>query len=70
MSQSFTSMDAGTLSISVSYDEQYQFEKLYDLLRDMDFPLTNKQHSVFEKIKDATDAGVPVYPEPEGCPSY
>ena len=70
MSQSFTSMDAGTLSVSVTYDEQYQFQKLYDLLTDMDFPLTQRQHSIFEKIRDAKDASIPVYPEPEGCPSY
>ena len=34
-------------------DEAYQFIKLYDILRDMDMPLTSKQHSVFEKVLDA-----------------
>ena len=27
--------------------------KLYDILRDMDMPLTPKQMSVFEKVQDA-----------------
>ena len=27
--------------------------KLYDILRDMDFPLTSKQVEVFENIQDA-----------------
>ena len=71
MSQSFTSMDARTqLKVDVTYREQYEIQKLYDCLTDMDFELTAKQHSVFEKIRDAKGAGIPVYPEPEGCPSY
>ena len=37
--------------ISVTYDEQYEFIKLYDILRDMDFELTPLQESVFEKIQ-------------------
>ena len=39
------------INVPITFDEQYQFIKLYDILRDMDFPLTNKQHSVFEKIQ-------------------
>ena len=37
-------------TISVTNDELYEFVKLYDLLRDMDFELTPKQESVFEKV--------------------
>jgi len=39
------------INVPITFDEAYQFIKLYDILRDMDFPLTNKQHSVFEKIQ-------------------
>ena len=39
------------IDISVTFDEAYQFIKLYDILRDMDFELTPLQQSVFEKIK-------------------
>ena len=38
--------------IEITNDEQYEFIKLYDILRDMDFELTEKQISVFEKIQD------------------
>ena len=36
--------------ISVTHDEVYEFIKLYDILRDMDFELTELQESVFEKF--------------------
>ena len=36
--------------IRVTNDELYEFVKLYDLLRDMDFELTPRQQSVFEKV--------------------
>ena len=36
-----------------NFDEAYQFIKLYDILRDMDMPLTPKQMSVFEKVQEA-----------------
>ena len=39
------------INISLTNDEAYQFIKLYDILRDMDMPLTPKQMSVFEKIQ-------------------
>ena len=39
------------INVPITFDEAYQFIKLYDILRDMDLPLTNKQHSVFEKIQ-------------------
>ena len=39
------------INVPITFDEAYQFIKLYDILRDMDFPLTTKQHSVFEKIQ-------------------
>ena len=35
------------------FDDSYQFIKLYDILRDMDMPLTEKQMSVFEKVQYA-----------------
>ena len=38
--------------ISVTHDEVYEFIKLYDILRDMDFELTELQESVFQKIED------------------
>ena len=36
--------------IRVTNDELYEFVKLYDLLRDMDFELTENQINVFDKI--------------------
>ena len=41
-------------SISLTNDEKYEFIKLYDILRDMDFELSEKQISVFEKIQQPT----------------
>ena len=41
------------IDLELTYDEAYQFIKLYDILRDMDFPLTSKQVEVFENIQDA-----------------
>ena len=43
------------IDISVTFDEAYQFIKLYDILRDMDFELTPLQQSVFEKIEMGVD---------------
>ena len=40
-------------TFELTFDEQYEFIKLYDILRDMDMPLTPKQMSVFEKVQDA-----------------
>ena len=37
-------------AIHVTNDELYEFNKLYDILRDMDFELTEKQTNVFDKI--------------------
>ena len=39
------------IDLELTYDEAYQFIKLYDILRDMDFELTPLQESVFEKIQ-------------------
>ena len=36
--------------VSVTHDERYEFIKLYDILRDMDFELTDLQEAVFEKF--------------------
>ena len=40
------------LNVSVSFtgDELYETIKLYDILRDMDFELTETQVQVFEKL--------------------
>ena len=37
-------------TIHVTNDELYEFVKLYDILRDMDFELTENQTNVFDKI--------------------
>ncbi len=37
-------------TIHVTNDELYEFVKLYDILRDMDFELTPNQTNVFDKI--------------------
>ena len=39
------------IDVELTYDEQYEFIKLYDILRDMNFELTPLQESVFEKIQ-------------------
>ncbi len=39
--------------MELTHDERYEFIKLYDILRDMSFELTDKQISVFEKIQEA-----------------
>ena len=39
------------INVELTFDEQYEFIKLYDILRDMDFELTPLQESVFEKIQ-------------------
>ena len=47
-----------TISVPFDGDELYQIIKLYDILRDMDFELTETQVEVFEKLQDAeTNAG-------------
>ena len=40
--------------MNITNDERYEFIKLYDILRDMDFKLTDLQVSVFEKIQDSS----------------
>ena len=42
-----------TISVPFDGDELYQIIKLYDILRDMDFELTETQVEVFEKLQDA-----------------
>ena len=37
-------------TFNLTFDEQYEFVKLYDLLRDMDFELTEHQTNVFDKV--------------------
>ena len=46
-------IDALTLSVSFTGKELYETIKLYDILRDMDFELTDTQVEVFEKLQDA-----------------
>ena len=43
------------LEVTVPFngDELYETIKLYDILRDMDFELTETQVGVFEKLQDA-----------------
>ena len=42
-------------TIHVTNDELYEFVKLYDILRDMDFELSPKQINVFDKILSMED---------------
>ena len=41
------------INVKLTYDERYEFIKLYDILRDMDWELTDLQQKVFEKIESA-----------------
>ena len=46
-------IDELTLSVSFTGKELYETIKLYDILRDMDFELTDTQVDVFERLQDA-----------------
>ena len=46
-------IDKLKISVSFTGDELYETIKLYDILRDMDFELTETQVEVFEKLQDA-----------------
>ena len=46
-------IDELTLSVSFTGKELYETIKLYDILRDMDFELSETQVQVFEKLQDA-----------------
>ena len=46
-------IDKLKISVAFTGDELYETIKLYDLLRDMDFELTETQVEVFEKLQDA-----------------
>ena len=51
-------IDNLTISVPFTGDELYETIKLYDILRDMDFELTETQVEVFEKLQDAeTNSG-------------
>tara|TARA_R100000900_G_scaffold119161_1_gene93864 strand:+ start:182 stop:361 length:180 start_codon:yes stop_codon:yes gene_type:complete len=39
------------INVPITFDEAYQFIKLYDTLRDMNFELNKSQQNVFEKIQ-------------------
>ena len=42
-----------TISVPFDGEELYEIIKLYDILRDMDFELSETQVKVFEKLQDA-----------------
>ena len=46
-------IDKLKISVSFTGDELYETIKHYDILRDMDFELTETQVEVFEKLQDA-----------------
>ena len=46
-------MDKLTVTVPFTVDELYETIKLYDILRDMDFELSETQVEVFEKLQDA-----------------
>ena len=46
-------IDDLTLSVSFTGKELYETIKLYDILRDRDFELTDTQVEVFERLQDA-----------------
>ena len=46
-------IDELKISVSFTGDELYETIKLYDILRDMDFELSETQVGVFEKLQDA-----------------
>ena len=46
-------IDKLEITVPFTGDEQYETIKLYDILRDMDFELTETQVEVFEKLHDA-----------------
>ena len=43
-------IDKLTVTVPFTGDELYEINKLYDILRDMDFELTETQVQVFEKL--------------------
>ena len=45
--------DELTVTVPFNGDELYETIKLYDILRDMDFELSETQVEVFEKLQDA-----------------
>ena len=46
-------IDKLTISVPFTGDELYETIKLYDILRDMDFELSETQVEVFERLQDA-----------------
>ena len=46
-------IDELKISVAFTGDELYETIKLYDLLRDMDFELSETQVKVFEKLQHA-----------------
>ena len=46
-------IDKLTVPVPLNGDELYETIKLYDILRDMDFELSETQVEVFEKLQDA-----------------
>ena len=46
-------IDKLEITVPFNGDELYEIIKLYDILRDMDFELSETQGEVFEKLQDA-----------------
>ena len=46
-------IDKLEVTVPFNGDELYEIIKLYDILRDMDFELSETQEQVFEKLQDA-----------------
>ena len=51
--QERTMVEKLTVTVPFNGDELYETIKLYDILRDMDFELSETQVEVFEKLQDA-----------------
>ena len=51
--QKRTMVEKLTVTVPFNGDELYETIKLYDILRDMDFELSETQVEVFEKLQDA-----------------
>ena len=49
------------MNIDITNEERYEFIKLYDILRDMDFELTDNQVSVFDKVQENELQGLDIY---------
>jgi len=53
--KTYRGLSTTMINVPITFDEAYEFIKLYDTLRDMDFELTKSQQNVFEKIQASDD---------------